>query len=420
MLTVGDTNQLIVPIPPLNEQRRIVAKLEELLARVEASQQRLAKIPVILKRFRQSVLAAACSGRLTADWREENIPSENATGSPNEAHRGNEEDLPEGWTTPVFDELIVELRNGVSPRPNMSPPGTPILRISAVRGGGVDLSDLRYLETGDGYLPTYALKEKDLLFTRYNGSIELLGVCGMVRLLPDNPILYPDKIMRVRVKEEKVLPEYVEIYFQTSFARERVTEKAKSSAGQNGVSGKDIKAQKLFLPPFPEQQEIVRRVEALFAVADQIETRYQKAKAHVDRLTQSILAKAFRGELVPQNENDEPASVLLERIQAELAKAEAKKPHRKAPARPICKTYPTESEPPLAKAAEPAASYGDDSIPQQILAAMQPGREYSRADLACPLKLSAALWNHGIRQLKEQGLVSQRGERRGARYIRNS
>ena len=70
------------------------------------------------------------------------------------------------------------------------------------------------------------------------------------------------------------------------------------------------------LPPLTEQQEIVRRVEALFALADQIEARYAKAKAHVEKLTQSILAKAFRGELVPQDPNDEPASVLLERIRS--------------------------------------------------------------------------------------------------------
>ena len=68
------------------------------------------------------------------------------------------------------------------------------------------------------------------------------------------------------------------------------------------------------LPPLPEQEEIVRRVEALFALAGQIETRYAKAKAHVEKLTQSILAKAFRGELVPQDPNDEPAEALLRRI----------------------------------------------------------------------------------------------------------
>ena len=74
------------------------------------------------------------------------------------------------------------------------------------------------------------------------------------------------------------------------------------------------KALPIFLPPLAEQQEIVRRVEELFALAEQIEPRYAKAATYVEKLTQSILAKAFRGELVPQDPNDEPASVLLERI----------------------------------------------------------------------------------------------------------
>ena len=86
---------------------------------------------------------------------------------------------------------------------------------------------------------------------------------------------------------------------------------------------------KITLPPLLEQQEIVRRVEALFALTDQIEAHYTKAKAYVDKLTQSILAKAFRGELVPQDPNDEPASVLLERIKREHPKREAKVRKRK-------------------------------------------------------------------------------------------
>ncbi|MBK7993039.1 MAG: restriction endonuclease subunit S [Blastocatellia bacterium] len=79
------------------------------------------------------------------------------------------------------------------------------------------------------------------------------------------------------------------------------------------------------LPPLAEQQEIVRRVESLFKLADQLEGRYQKAKSYVDKLTQSILAKAFRGELVAQDPNDEPASVLLERIKQEKEAATTEK-----------------------------------------------------------------------------------------------
>src|SRR5205814_6266629 len=91
-----------------------------------------------------------------------------------------------------------------------------------------------------------------------------------------------------------------------------------------GLGLDDIKSIYIARPPLAEQQEIVRRVEALFALADRIDARYAKAKAHVEKLTQSILAKAFRGELVPQDPNDEPAEKLLERIRAaRIASAES-------------------------------------------------------------------------------------------------
>lgn len=83
----------------------------------------------------------------------------------------------------------------------------------------------------------------------------------------------------------------------------------------------------ILLPSLQEQAEIVRRVEALFSIADRLEARYQSALASFDRLTPALLAKAFRGELVPQDPNDEPASVLLERIRAQRA-AEGSKPKR--------------------------------------------------------------------------------------------
>ncbi len=95
--------------------------------------------------------------------------------------------------------------------------------------------------------------------------------------------------------------------------------------GKPGLNLDNIKNLDIHLPPLPEQQEIVRRVEALFKKADEIEARYKKARVFVDRLTQSILAKAFRGELVPQDPNDEPASVLLEKIKTEKGRLEEAK-----------------------------------------------------------------------------------------------
>jgi type I restriction enzyme S subunit len=363
MLTVGEISSLEMPLPPESEQRRIVVKLEALLAKVDSSRKRMERIPIILKRFRQAVLAAACEGRLTADWRDGQPSPPSALillaqikearktqqsrprrgVNPEVAiqalapHEQPDESLPESWTWVRFGDVIGDLKNGISTRPEMQPPGMPILRISAARPGAVDLSDIRYLPNGEEYASTSSLLEGDLLFTRYNGSIELLGVCGMVRGLNGRTILYPDKLMRVRFDHNMILPEYAEIFFQCQKVHDRITDRSKSSAGQNGVSGSDIKDQAFALPPTQEQAEIVRRVKNLLAIAKPIEARYLKAKAQVDRLTQSLLAKAFRGELVPQDPNDEPAEAMLARLRGEGSDAPMQKPRRGCPAKATTK-----------------------------------------------------------------------------------
>ncbi|MCR4314711.1 MAG: restriction endonuclease subunit S, partial [Planctomycetes bacterium] len=184
--------------------------------------------------------------------------------------------------------------------------------------------------------------------------------------------------------------------------------------------------------PEPEQHEIVHRVEALFAVADQIEARYAKAEGYVGRLTQSILAKAFRGELVPQVPDDEPASVLLERIREQRASAVAAPATRKPRSGGTAPTTLEPATPPPARRGRPpkaalpspdlsASNGGQADIPlskpaRKILKRMKPGREHARADLADALGLSVGEWNAGINELKDAGLVVQSGERRGARY----
>lgn len=237
-------------LPPVAEQRRIVEKVEALLARVNAARDGLAKVPAILKQFRQSVLAAVCSGELTEGRRESFEP------------RAGDRRPESSWRTCSFEHVISELRNGLSPRPNLRPPGTPILRISAVRPGPVDLSDIRYLPDPAPHLATYSLRDGDRLFTRYNGSIELLKVCGIVCGVATQTILYPDKLMRVRVSAS-ALPEYILLFFASPAARSALVADAKSSASQQGISGKDLRAQEITLPPIHEQKEIVRHVDHL-------------------------------------------------------------------------------------------------------------------------------------------------------------
>lgn len=432
-LTQGAMNEIPVLLPPLNEQRRIVAKLEELLARVEASQQRLAKIPVILKRFRQSVLAAACSGRLTADWREENPDKINASDLANQVRLAHEaagghkagnaapptdgvhdlsaEMFPGGWELLTLREAVSPTRpityGILKPGPEYKD-GIPYIRVADFPNDTLNTTSIRKTSPEmDGNFKRSKLIGDDLL-------LSIRGTVGRLVRIPselEGANITQDSA-RLSIQSE-MNRDFVLWFLRSELAQNRMKRAIKGVAVR-GINIGDVRALQVPVPSVPEQQEIVRRVEALFKVADQIEARFQKAKAQVDRLTQSILAKAFRGELVPQDENDEPAAVLLERIRAERAKTEPKS-RRKAAPRPRPKTYPMEPAP-LPKAAEPSASYGETTVPQRILAAMASGKSYSRADLAGSLNLSTALWNQAIRQLKDQGLVQQEGEKRGARY----
>jgi type I restriction enzyme S subunit len=179
----------------------------------------------------------------------------------------------------------------------------------------VNFKDIRYLSAGVP-IESYLLQPDDLLFTRYNGTREFVGVCGRAKNLPLHPVVYPDKLIRVRTNEKLALAGFIEIATNAPSSRDVIEDLAKTSAGQTGISGKDLKGLRVTLPSLLEQHEIVRRVESLFAYADRLEARYAVARAQVERLTPALLAKAFRGELVPQDPNDEPASMLLECIRA--------------------------------------------------------------------------------------------------------
>jgi len=358
---VSFIKDLEIPIPPLAEQQRIVAKLEVLLGKVDACRKRLEKIPVILKRFRQSALAAACSGRLTADWREENPVVESAemlidrisrerrrrhdtlrcthgTGRKkaladydnfDPALRGDLElpDLPETWRW-------VDLRFLMSPeeafcygvvQPGEDDHGGPrLVRICDLGGGLVRISDLRGITAKvHGQYERSVISGGEVL-------ISVVGTIGRAAIAPTE--LKGANIARAvaKIPIREFEARYFLLWLSTSRAETWMVGDAREVARKT-LNLEQLRTLPAPLPPIPEQQEIVRRVDALFALADQIETRYAKAKTHVDRLTQSILAKAFRGDLVPQDPNDEPASVLLERIhlQRQGAGVARRQPRRK-------------------------------------------------------------------------------------------
>jgi len=310
-VNLGHIRKLEIQVPPINEQLRIVVKLEKLLGRVDTCQQRLTKIPVILKRFRQSVLAAACSGRLTADWRDANPSPTNHV----------EEELPPGWRTALVGQVIENLKYGTAQKCSYERRGVPVLRIPNIEQDGISHSDLKYAELPEKEFQHLRLQPGDVLLIRSNGSVSLVGKSALVREA-ERDFAYAGYLIRLRPDVAQVLPEFLNLVLGNYEIRIQIEVPARSTSGVNNINSEEVRALRFFLPPLPEQREIVRRAEAFFALADQIEARFAKAKTRVDQLIQSILAKAFRGELVPQNPNDESASVLLARIKAERANGE--------------------------------------------------------------------------------------------------
>jgi type I restriction enzyme S subunit len=297
-------------IPPINEQRRILVKLEKLLDRVDLCQRRLAKIPVLLKRFRQTVVAAACSGRLTEDWREKNsaLAAENAF-SPD----GSSE-VPVSWTWKLLSE-VAQVRGGVTKGRKLGGKKSiflPYLRVANVQDGFLDLSEIKHIEVLPEDEGKYRLESGDILFTE-GGDRDKLGR-GTVWRGEIPKCIHQNHIFRARLLSKDVSPDYISIASKSDFSRRYFFENASQTVNLASINLTTLSALPLPLPPFPEQQEILRRIDELFALADQIEARYAKAKQYVDSLKQSILAEAFRGELVPQDPSDEPATVLLERI----------------------------------------------------------------------------------------------------------
>jgi type I restriction enzyme S subunit len=310
-------------LPPLNEQKRIVAKLDKIIPRIDKVKERLDKIPVIIKRFRQSVLTAAVTGKLTEEWREENPDVESAEVLlKNNKYVANTDykeivDIPSKWCWCALGNYAELSRGRFSIRPRNDPRyydgKYPFIQIGDLPREGGCINSHRQ-----------TLNEKGLKiskeFEQYTIAIAIVGATiGNTGILAYK-MCFPDSLIGIKMKT-KFESFYTDFYLRTE--KENIRNISYSSGGQPNIKLPKLTGYPFPLPPLEEQKEIVRQVDNLFALADKLETHYQKAKAKVDKLSQSVLAKAFRGELVPQDPNDEPAEKLLERIMKEKAKMEA-------------------------------------------------------------------------------------------------
>lgn len=321
---------LRIPLPPLPEQKRIAQKLDALLAQVDTLKARIDAIPALLKRFRYATLSAAANGDLTQDWREGT-----------EATQGRE-------SANQYLSRILEARR-ISPRTKFKPPAAPDNRNTEVPATWVVSSVSSFAEC----LDSMRVPVKKELRAREGGTYPYFGANGEVDRVDE--FIFDDDLVLVTEDETfygRVKPIaykysgkcWVNNHVHALRAHDKVGQSflcyilmhydvipwLTGTTGRAKLTQGALLALPIGVPPPDEQAEIVRRVEKLFAFADQLEARVRAARKRIDTLTQSLLAKAFRGELVPQDPNDEPASVLLERIRAQRAAEPKPKRGRKA------------------------------------------------------------------------------------------
>jgi type I restriction enzyme S subunit len=369
-------NSIQIPLAPLNEQRRIVAKIEALKARSQRVKEELEAIAPLLDQFRQSVLAAAFRGDLTADWREKNPDVEPASELLKQIQKEREEryeqacikakregkqkprkifpqeiplledeclyDLPESWAITNINFLahVTKLAGfEYTKYIKLEDLGEiPVVRAQNVQMGKFVKENIKYIskETSD-------LLERSQLHGREILMVFIGAGTGNVCLAPQERRwhLAPNV---AKIDIDGIFNKYLLFYLQSPIGQRTTLSWAKATA-QPSLSMETIRKISVYVPPLAEQQEIVRWIESLLQVANQVEQQYKQAKAHLAQLDRSILAKAFRGELVPQDSNDEPASVLLERIRAEREKLDTKKKAKGKTEKKSDKAKPEAAEP---------------------------------------------------------------------------
>lgn len=356
VLNLDNVRELPICFAPLNEQTRIIAAIEGLLSCINSARDHLSRVPAILKHFRQAVLAAACSGGVTEDWRAEHQTIESAASLADrirqshtaqglghggqaalptgDVHNVTRDELPDIWAVEELKFLCQPGRSityGIlKPGPDVSG-GVPYIRVADFPNDRLKLEGIRRTTTqiADMYRRS-ALRAGDLL-------LSIRGTAGRVCRVPtqlDGANITQDTA-RISIHPE-LSSDYIELYLRCPSTQKRL-EAAMKGVAVRGVNIGDVRVLQVALPPRVEQDEIVRRVDFLFKFADAIEQRLLKATARADKLTQSILAKAFRVELVSteaelarrEGREYEPASVLLERIKKERESRTFSKPERK-------------------------------------------------------------------------------------------
>jgi type I restriction enzyme S subunit len=311
-----------VPVAPLKEQHRIVAKIEELFSELDKGVESLTSAREQLKAYRQSVLKAAFEGKLSADWRSEQpgglgrLWTENYSAIAAE-EAGDLPNLPEGWRYVRLGDFIAEIEAGKSFRcdervPNADEIG--VAKVSAVTWGEYDEDESKTCIDADKINPGYLIREGDFLFSRAN-TIELVGACVIAKRVT-RAVMLSDKTLRIVFA--KIDPRYILHYLRSRLGRKEIMRRSTGNQeSMRNIGQERIKSIILPVCPPGEAEWIVNRIQDALSSVDKVESEIESELQRAAALRQSILKRAFSGQLVAQDTADEPATVLLERIRTE-------------------------------------------------------------------------------------------------------
>ncbi len=368
-ITNNQLKKIIFPLAPLNEQHRIVAKIEELFSEIDKGVESLQTAKAQLQVYRQALLKHAFEGKLTAQWRADNpdkvvpaaqllaqiqqareeryqqqladwktavekwelggkegkkpskLKKTKVTSSLTKEELANLSILPEGWQWVRFEELLFSIRGGTTAPPVDHETEYPILRSSSVRSGRINYADVRYLTREQLKSSADFIEPQILLFSRLNGTVDFVGNCALVGSNFPKNVIYPDRLYGAKLVDTR-WAKFYELVFSSPNIRRGIEKKAKSTAGHKRISISDITDIAVPLLGLDEVEQIVSELEEKITVITENEYQIDKEIQRTEALRQSILKKAFSGQLVPQNPNDEPASQLLARIQTEKSERE--------------------------------------------------------------------------------------------------
>ena len=272
--------KMFAPLPPLDEQQRLVARIESLFTKLDAAK---AKVQAVLDSHearKAALLHDAFAGKLTAKWRD---------GQSTKIF---------SWKTISFEDCIEKMQNGLLKRRGDAGEYVNVLRLTNIASEGLSFQDMRKILLTPDEKKKYKLAPEDVLMVRVNGSKDNVGKQLYIdKKDADNQLTFCDHLIRIHYNEQLVAPRFMVYFSHTMQYKSYVEKNMVSSAGQNTISRKGMKNLSLMLPSLPEQQRIVRILDRLLAREQRARQAAAATLAAIDSMKQSILARAFHGEL---------------------------------------------------------------------------------------------------------------------------